>query len=154
CASSPAATLFKTPAVPAFSLASDPNLRYSVTGALVVARQSRRPDGSTNHNLPRLLVSVSLRLQISHGGSNQPRAPRPLVLCPQDGHRHFRRVRISGNAMVEQIFGSFLHLDIAGKRRHYRLADALRFHFVDHFDDDLREYHRRRDDRVPVTQNQ
>src|SRR5205807_6521843 len=80
CASSPVATLFKTPAVPAYSLASGPNLRSSVTGALVVARQSHvARTARRNNNLPRLLVGVSPGCGLPVMGSNQPGAPGPLI---------------------------------------------------------------------------
>src|SRR5207237_7716929 len=121
---------FKTPAVPAYSLASGPNLRSSVTGALGVARQSHvARTARRNNNLPRLLVGVSPGCGLPVMGSNQPGAPGPLIFCAEDSHGHFRRIRIRRNAMVEQIFGRLLHLDIARERCHDGLADAFRAHY-------------------------
>ena len=55
---------------------------------------------------------------------------------------------------VEQILGGLLDLDVAGERGDDRLVDALRLHLVDDLDHELREHHRRRDDRVPVAEDQ
>src|SRR5512132_719795 len=84
--------------------------------------------------------------------SKQAGAARPFVFCPEHGNGHLRRVRIRRHAVLEQVFGRFLDLHVAGERRNDRLVDALRLHLVDDFDDEDREHHRRRDDRVPVAQ--
>src|SRR6476469_2745649 len=86
--------------------------------------------------------------------SKQAGAARPFVFRAQHRDRHLRRIRIRRYAVLEQVFGSFLDLDVTCERRDDGLVDALRLHFLDDLDDEVGEHHRRRDDRVPVAEDE
>src|SRR6476661_7138008 len=86
--------------------------------------------------------------------SEQARAARPLVFRAQHLDRQFGRVGIGGNAVLIEIFGGFLDLDVAGERGDHRLHKALGLHLLLHLDHVAGEYHRRRDDGVPVAEDQ
>jgi 3'-5' exoribonuclease len=60
----------------------------------------------------------------------------------------------AAKTMHHAYLGGLLDLDVADQRRHDRLVDPLAAHFFDHLGHQLREDHRRRDDRVPVAEDE
>src|SRR6202051_3951427 len=86
--------------------------------------------------------------------SEQARTARPFVLRTQHLDRQFGRVGIGRDAVLVEIFGGLLDLDVAGERGDDRLHKTLRLHLLLHLDHVAGEHHRRGDDGVPVAEDQ
>src|SRR5687767_14233325 len=86
--------------------------------------------------------------------SEETSSTSPFVLGAQHRYRNLRRVGVRRHTVGVEILSRLLDLHVAGERGDNRLVNALGLHLVDHADDQLREHHRRRDDRVPVTENE
>src|SRR5258708_12379943 len=88
------------------------------------------------------------------GPGDEARAPRALVLWARDRDGLFSGIRVGRDAVLEEILARLFHLDVPCQRGDDRLVDALRAVLLHYLGDHLGEYHRRRDDRVPVAEDQ
>src|SRR6202049_3710479 len=84
----------------------------------------------------------------------QARAARPFVLGPQHLDRQFCRVGIGRDAVLVEILGGLLDLDVARERGDHRLDEALGLHLLLHLHHVAGKHHRRGNDGVPVAEDQ
>ena len=66
----------------------------------------------------------------------------------------FYRDDVASRPDAPILHASHIDFDIANQRRHHWLIDAFVARFLNDFGAKFGEYHRRRDDRVPVAENQ
>src|SRR6478609_2276025 len=106
-------------------------------GARYRRRSSGEPDDRrrSSSNVPPPSPH-SIWIAAAPARSEKSGAPRPFIFRAQHRDRHLGRIRICGNAVLEQVFGGFLDLDVPGERRDDGLVDALGFHFLDDLDDE------------------
>src|SRR6185437_1594584 len=62
----------------------------------------------------------------------QARAARPFVFGGEHLDRNFGRIGVGRDAVLIEIFGGLLDLDVAGQRSHDRLDEAFRLHLLLH----------------------
>src|ERR1700691_4516465 len=81
-------------------------------------------------------------------------AARPAILGAEHGHGDFGRIGIGRNAVIVKMLPPLLDLHVAREWSHDRLLDAFGLHFVHDLHHQMREHHGRRDDGVPIAQDQ
>src|SRR5690625_1622796 len=79
---------------------------------------------------------------------------RPPVLRTEDLDGKLGRVGVGNHSVLVQVVAGLLYLHVAGHRGDDRLVDALLAILLDYVGDELGEHHGRRDDSVPVAQDQ
>src|SRR6478609_11039489 len=73
---------------------------------------SRRPGSAAERALADPVVrALAVRSSVT---AQQPGRTGPSVLGAQRGHRLLRRVRVSDDAVLEEVLGGLLHLGVAG----------------------------------------
>src|SRR6266576_2383343 len=106
------------------------------------------PDGHQSNNY-HFDDPPTVQLNLHH-----PCPARPFVLRAEHRNRQLRGVRISHNSSLVEILARLFHLYVADERRDDRFIYSFVARFLDNFGAKFGEDHRRRDDRVPVAENQ